>query len=452
MSKYTGWLRWETQASIHHLALTADASQALMYKYFGFCWPKTILIYKGRDVIWSNDWDEIYKFGAEILDFYKDPGEKKKYIWDREKAVKRLFKVLDEIEEIDLSRLNKNDLAAIYKKFCDVYLHFWVIAWLDEPVAFECERILGEEGVTTNDLTILLTPTWRAFVAEIEEDLLKIAKSKEDEREKLIKLHLKKYFWKRNNYLQAYNVTAKEVEKELKTVKKTEANPVNKWKILSKLPRDSRTIVSIMDDFGRFQDERKRQMMIAAQYLEMLLAEIGKRVGLAIDDMRYTQRSEIEELLLKGKKLSIEISKRKKKCVLIFEGNKVSVGYGSEVDRVEKELFGSGKTPGVTELVGQTASSGTAIGKAVIVRSPKEINKVKEGNILIAPSTSPDYVVAMKKAAAIVTDWGGMTAHAAIVSRELGIPCVVGTDVATKVFKDGDVVEVLADEGIVRKV
>ena len=66
--------------------------------------------------------------------------------------------------------------------------------------------------------------------------------------------------------------------------------------------------------------------------------------------------------------------------------------------------------------------------------------------------TRPELVPAMKKAAAIVTDEGGLTSHAAIVSRELGIPCVVGTKISTKIFKDGDLVEVNANHGSVRKI
>jgi pyruvate,water dikinase len=66
--------------------------------------------------------------------------------------------------------------------------------------------------------------------------------------------------------------------------------------------------------------------------------------------------------------------------------------------------------------------------------------------------TRPDYVPAMKKAAAIVTNEGGITCHAAIVSRELGIPCIIGTKIATEVFKDGDVVEVNANHGWVRRI
>ncbi len=66
--------------------------------------------------------------------------------------------------------------------------------------------------------------------------------------------------------------------------------------------------------------------------------------------------------------------------------------------------------------------------------------------------TRPEYVPAMRKAAAIVTDEGGLLCHAAIISRELGIPCVTGTRIATKVFKDGDLIEVRANHGLVRKI
>ena len=77
---------------------------------------------------------------------------------------------------------------------------------------------------------------------------------------------------------------------------------------------------------------------------------------------------------------------------------------------------------------------------------------MKEKDILVSHMTSPDIVPVMKKAAAIVTDLGGLTCHAAIVARELKKPCVIGTKVATQVLKDGDKVEVNADKGIVRKI
>lgn len=93
-------------------------------------------------------------------------------------------------------------------------------------------------------------------------------------------------------------------------------------------------------------------------------------------------------------------------------------------------------------LTGAAASPGIGTGPVKILKGPKEIGKVEKGDVLVAPMTSPDYVPAMKKASAIVTNEGGLTSHAAIVSRELGIPCVVGTDKATETLKDGMVVTV----------
>ncbi len=98
-------------------------------------------------------------------------------------------------------------------------------------------------------------------------------------------------------------------------------------------------------------------------------------------------------------------------------------------------------------LKGISASPGIGTGKVVILRSPKEIEKIKKGDVLVAPMTSPDYVPAMKKASAIVTNEGGMTSHAAIVSREMGIPCVVGTKTGTTTLKDGDIVTVNGTSG-----
>jgi pyruvate,water dikinase len=108
----------------------------------------------------------------------------------------------------------------------------------------------------------------------------------------------------------------------------------------------------------------------------------------------------------------------------------------------------SQETPGLVAerapilLEGSPASPGVAAGEVKIVLSPSEIDKVVEGDILVAEMTTPDYVPAMKRAAAIVTDKGGRTAHAAIVSRELGIPCVVGTENATEILTTGQLITV----------
>ena len=102
-------------------------------------------------------------------------------------------------------------------------------------------------------------------------------------------------------------------------------------------------------------------------------------------------------------------------------------------------------------LTGAPASPAIGTGKVVIIKSPAEIGKVEKGDVLVAEMTNPDFVPAMKKAAAIITDRGGRTSHAAIVSRELGVACVVGTEKATKVLKNGMIVTVDGAKGIVYK-
>jgi len=102
-------------------------------------------------------------------------------------------------------------------------------------------------------------------------------------------------------------------------------------------------------------------------------------------------------------------------------------------------------------LKGEPASPGVATGYVRILTSPRDIGKLEPGEILVTAMTTPDYVPAMKKAAAIVTDKGGQTSHAAIVSRELGVPCVVGTMLATTKLKTGQVVTVNGKTGEVFK-
>ncbi|KKU44675.1 MAG: Phosphoenolpyruvate synthase [Microgenomates group bacterium GW2011_GWA2_46_7] len=93
-------------------------------------------------------------------------------------------------------------------------------------------------------------------------------------------------------------------------------------------------------------------------------------------------------------------------------------------------------------LQGEPASPGVVTGIVNVLKSAKEIGKIKRGDILVTDMTTPDFVPAMKKAVAIVTNKGGQTSHAAIVSRELGVPCVVGTRLATQILKTGRVITV----------
>jgi pyruvate,water dikinase len=104
---------------------------------------------------------------------------------------------------------------------------------------------------------------------------------------------------------------------------------------------------------------------------------------------------------------------------------------------------------GTLLLRGLAASAGSATGRVRVLQSPQDGEQLQRGEVLVAPMTSPDWVPTIRRAAAVVTDGGGMTCHAAIVSRELGVPCVVGARNATSLLRDGELVTVDGAQGTV---
>ena len=138
-------------------------------------------------------------------------------------------------------------------------------------------------------------------------------------------------------------------------------------------------------------------------------------------------------------------------------------GFGSFADGIKLQILSGKKWRGVIgkinnqksqaqEISGNIAFPGKVRGRVVRVLTTRDIAKCQVGDVMVSVMTFPNFVPAMEKAAAFVTDEGGILCHAAIVSREMKKPCVIATKIATKVFKDGDMVEVDANKGIVRKI
>ncbi len=125
-----------------------------------------------------------------------------------------------------------------------------------------------------------------------------------------------------------------------------------------------------------------------------------------------------------------------------------TLGTGS-TQSVAGSAAGSSGAGGDALVRGLGAAPGVAVGKVRVMRSPAEGEALQGGEVLVAPMTSPDWVPVLRRAAALVTDGGGMTCHAAIIARELGVPCVVGTRRATEVLRDGELVTVDGAKGVV---
>jgi phosphohistidine swiveling domain-containing protein len=185
-----------------------------------------------------------------------------------------------------------------------------------------------------------------------------------------------------------------------------------------------------------------------------LYAEIGRRAGIPAGDTDYYLLSELGEALMKNKKVEEEEIRKRRECMVVLSEHG---RYKKFLSGSEAHLLWENEIVEITdfkneELRGTCGSPGTAQGIAVVINSPKEVDKMREGAVLVSPYTDHELVPAMKKAAAIITDEGGILAHAAVISREFKIPCIIGAKIATSVLKDGDFVEVDANKGIVKRV
>ncbi len=177
----------------------------------------------------------------------------------------------------------------------------------------------------------------------------------------------------------------------------------------------------------------------------------------AVPKEKINARKLTDEQIIEVAKLAIKVHQHyffPQDCEFAVENGKIFMVQARPITTLD---LGGGKQK-ISEdqllklpqiLQGEPASFGIGVGKVVKIKSANEINKVKEGDVLVTEMTSPDFVPAMKRAAAIVTDKGGQTSHAAIVSRELGIPAVVGTKTATKVLKDDQVISVNGSNGTI---
>jgi len=205
--------------------------------------------------------------------------------------------------------------------------------------------------------------------------------------------------------------------------------------------------IQLLIKMGEYRDQRKAIYEECwYDYSKTFLEELGKITG-SRSNLVFLSKKEIIELL--------QNSKRKPKIILpnliYADKGKVCSMCGPKVELLRSKIIE--KTVSVSsELKGNVANKGKVNGRVRQVVAHNANQTFNQGEILITKMTTPDLIPLIKKAAAIVTDEGGITCHASIVSREFNIPCIIATNYATQVFKTGDTVEVDADNGIVRKI
>lgn len=244
-------------------------------------------------------------------------------------------------------------------------------------------------------------------------------------------------------------------EKKLQQLELTRRGLLEKQKTYEqklKMNADFQHYFNVARIFTVVKSDRKDAVLTLYWRLDKLMKEISRRLSITEKQSRYILPDDMKTALASGKVDEKELLARQKLSYILVVGEKTRVFTGREAEDFIKNQLKAEEGTTTSELVGHCACPGKASGVVKIIAIAADMAKMNKGDILVAHMTNPELVPAMKKAAAIVCDLGGITSHAAIVSRELGIPCVTGTKFATKALKDGNRVEVDATKGIVKKI
>lgn len=431
---------------------------------YGENWSETFWLFKNGRMLWLNNSQDVEKAGRRVFVRYLLPRNQQNKIYAQWQGhVKSLSGLYAKISSVNLPQVPNSLLLKLWNYFHSLYIKFWVDGSVPELANYGSVSYLDKklsvympDGVLrASALETLTAPTKLSFYQEEEIDL---SKTKDLDK------HQQQYFWLKNSYAgtqilpvsffkQRKNLLKSNLEKEIIQKLKQTRQKKNIVKKQYKLPKEIMSIAEAISSGIAWQDERKKYIFIALHYLDILAKEIAARIGHKFSDFNNLWYFEIADVI-KGKNLRKEINNRKKgfgvqffhTCKQLSPSQTAFVWKAYETKHERKEQI---------EIKGIIASKGNGKkinGKVRILLSPSKSQSFKKGEILVAPMTSPEYIFAMRKACALLTDTGGLTSHAAIVSRELGIPCLVGTKLATKVFKNGDLVEVDPNTGVAKKI
>lgn len=239
---------------------------------------------------------------------------------------------------------------------------------------------------------------------------------------------VKEFGWirARNGFEDPFTVEElEEIKEKMKNEKKEPVKKIN-------VPKEIKYLVEEVKELVFFRTYRTDVFFELLSLARPIFKKYGEGLGLEFKEMKNCRMDD----LING------IVKKYPPLVTVAQYKKDYAFFDEDVVREEKIIS--------EEIKGSIAFMGVAKGTVKIVRSVKDLPSMKDGDILVTNMTTPNYLVAMKRAVAFVTDEGGITCHAAIVAREMRKPCIIGTKIATKVLKDGDLVEVDANKGIVR--
>ncbi len=368
--------------------------------------------------------------------------------WSNQDVIK---KVITEIKKREKNLLDA--IASPFPELTHAYKQYMValtLAYLAEQPFYNLLKQALMEHVSEAEantlLDILNIPLEDNYHKQEELDLIQSSN---------IEDHVKKYEWFLSRYGSNVPYTLKDAEKKIRELDK------NKYLIeyketkekVTKAINEAKSIIGeqkafLVDgmQFIVFYRTHRTDVMNRTSYMYIpTLTKMAESFGITYEDILFCTEAEV----LSNKIPDIAILNERKKGHMIAVIDDVPTCIvGEEFVRIKKEF--EAESEGSKEIKGSIAFKGKVTGKVKVIHSQSDLALVTEGDIIVAAMTTPEMVPFMKLSIGFITDEGGITCHAAIVAREMKKPCIIGTKIATQVLKDGMMVEVDAEKGIVK--
>jgi phosphohistidine swiveling domain-containing protein len=439
---------------------------------------------------------------------HKEPEKIEKFVSDCVGAFSKMDRVITRTNFLDLKTFSDEKLLKEFTEFHKSLGEFWDVTLAVEPYSpfFDhvfvprFEKEIGDVKKARQAFATLALPTELSFVSQERRDILRIvlkylSQSKEQkilesysnadyltrikyempDFSRALHEHQQNYFWIQNSYGLwniltvnhfldfireiVKNTPIADLKEDLNSLENQ--NPLKQEQ--ARLMKDLNVSADLQKELEYVQkvvwikDERKRSVLMMLHCVFTFLDEFAKRTNIDFRLLSYARIDEYAQIIKKEFNLDILSERRDQSFYVSEKGGGYSILTSNDAVMVRDLLFhehNNPKTDTDQAIQGSIACRGkqaNVIGKVKVILDPKD-KTIESDEILVTSMTRPEFVPLMRKALGVITDEGGITCHAAIVSREMNKPCIIGSKFATKVLKTGDEIEMKMNHGSIKVV
>lgn len=407
----------ERPLSVFTLSLFKGDTLKKYYLHAGLSAHYRGLVYQNQS--WYQSPKISNKFEGELRKYLKNGGTVKKISSSCTKLYKTNKPLILKLTKSKKRPLEK--LREYYLLFSPTIVYIWITLGLEPIINAKLEKIALEYyGDKTKDtIPNLIKPVKKTAYEKMENDL---------KNSLPLGLVAKKWGWIKDRDGFGDPFTIEELKRQKENLIKNSLNILKNIKI----PRTLQKIVSEARELTFLRTHRTDNIHELLFLGRQIFKEAADYFNISFSELRDYSAHD----LIKNKPIK-------------YKSDATRISYNGQMEFYKPSLIKTNLS--VSNIIkGTTAFPGIIRGTVKIVKTPNELKKVRAGDVLVAQMTFPSFIIAMRQASAFVTDEGGITCHAAIISREMKKPCIIGTKIATKVLRDGDLVEVDANKGVVK--